>query len=167
MKQPRPAVMILARAAVALAIAAPLAAQAQRPRAEVAPAVDTSPVKAGATAQLTLHVRLPKDIHVQSNKPRDPLLIPTVLTLEAPAGITVDAIEYPPASDLAQPGRKEPLAVFGSEFAITVKLALGAGVSAGDVTVPGTLRYQACNDTVCFPPARATTEWKLEVKTGS
>jgi Thiol:disulfide interchange protein DsbD, N-terminal len=164
MRRPPAAGGILAGVAILLTVAAPLAAQSQRPRAEVAPVVDTSPVKAGAPAQLTLHVRLPKDIHVQSNKPRDPLLIPTVLTLEPPAGITVDSIDYPPASDLAQPGRKEPLAVFGSEFAITVKVSLGSGVAAGDLNVPGTLRYQACNDTVCFPPARATTQWVLNVK---
>ena len=151
-------------AAVGLTIAAPLAAQSQRPRAEVAPVVETAPVKAGAPATVTLKVRLPNDIHVQSDKPRDPLLIPTVLTIEAPAGITVQSIEYPKATDLAQPGRKEPLAVFGSEFAITAKLALGAGVPAGDLKLPGTLRYQACNDTVCFPPTRAATEWVLSVQ---
>jgi hypothetical protein len=155
---------MIAGAAMAVIIAAPLAAQTRRPRAEVAPVVDTAPVRSGSPAQLTLHVRLPKDVHVQSDKPRDPLLIPTVLTLDAPTGITVDAIEYPPASDLAQPGRKEPLAVFGSEFAITVKLSLSASLAAGDVTLPGTLRYQACNDTVCFPPTRATTSWTINVK---
>ena len=40
--------------------------------------------------------RLPEDVHVQAHKPRDPSLIPTVLTLEAPPGVTVDAINYPP-----------------------------------------------------------------------
>ena len=74
-----------------------------------------------------------------------------------------ESIDYPAASDLPQPGRKEPLAVFGSEFAITAKVMLAATVPAGDVKVPGTLRYQACNDTVCFPPTRATAEWVLSV----
>src|SRR5262245_422103 len=157
-------VTILTGAAIALTIVAPLVAQAQRPRAEVAPVVDTAPVKAGALAQLSLHVRLPKDIHVQSNKPKDPLLIPTVLTIEVPEGIKVESIEYPEATELAQPGRQEPLVVYGNEFAITAKVSLAASVPAGDLKVPGTWRYQACNDTVCFPPARATAEWVLSVK---
>jgi hypothetical protein len=156
--------LLIPGAAIVVSIAPPLAAQSGRPRAEVTPVVDTTPVNAGAPATLTLNVRLPKDIHVQSNKPRDPLLIPTSLAIEAPAGISVESIEYPKASDLAQPGRKEPLAVFGSEFAITAKVSLAAGVPAGDLKVPGTLRYQACNDTVCFPPTRATTEWILSVQ---
>ena len=139
-------------------------AQPQRPRAEVTPVVVTSPVRADAVTRLSLRVRLPKDIHVQSNKPRDPLLIPTVLSLEPPAGLTVDAIEYPKATDLAQPGRKDPLAVYGSEFEIGVKVTLGKGVSQGPLVVPALLRYQACNDTVCFPPARAATQWTLVVQ---
>jgi hypothetical protein len=135
----------------------------QRPRAEVTPAVETSPVRAGTVARLSLRVRLPKDIHVQSNKPRDPSLIPTVLTIDPPAGVTVDAVHYPKATDLAQPNRKEPLAVYGSAFEIGVKVSLAPGVPAGDLVVPATLRYQACNDTVCFPPARATAQWTLNV----
>jgi DsbC/DsbD-like thiol-disulfide interchange protein len=154
---------LLVAAAIVMTIAAPLGAQSQRPRAEVTPVVETSPVRAGSPATIVLQVRLPKDIHVQSNKPRDPLLIPTVLTLEPPTGVAVESIEYPEASDLAQPGRKEPLAVYGSEFAITVRLSLAAGLRTGEVAIPGVLRYQACNDTVCFPPARATTTWSLNV----
>ena len=163
MRQPRVMAPVLACAAIALAVAAPLTAQSQRPRAEVTPVVDTTPVRAGSNAQLSLHVRLPKDVHVQSNEPRDPLLIPTTLTLEPPAGITVESIEYPAASDLEQPGRKEPLAVFGSEFTVGVRVSLAAGVSAGAIAVPATLRYQACNETLCFPPSRATTAWTLNV----
>jgi hypothetical protein len=64
-------------------------AQPGRPRAEVTPVVESAP-KAGATARVSLKVRLPQEVHVQANKPRDPSLIPTVLTVEAPPGITVE-----------------------------------------------------------------------------
>jgi DsbC/DsbD-like thiol-disulfide interchange protein len=134
-----------------------------RPRAEVTPVVETTPVRSGSVVKLSLRVSLPKDIHVQSNKPRDPLLIPTVLTIQAPAGIAVESIEYPKATDLAQPGRKDPLAVYGSQFEIGIKASVPASQPAGDLTLPAVLRYQACNDTVCFPPARAATEWVLKV----
>ena len=141
-------------AAVVIAAAVqPLAAQApQRPRAEVTPAVETRPVQAGSVTRLSLRVRLPKDVHVQSNKPRDPSLIPTVLTLDLPAGVTVDRIHYPKATDLAQANRKDALAVYGPEFEIGVTVSLAKAVPAGDLVVPATLRYQACTDTVCFPP---------------
>jgi DsbC/DsbD-like thiol-disulfide interchange protein len=149
--------------AALVGVVASAEAQAQRPRAEVLPVVSSGAPKAGAPLVLALHVRLPKDVHVQANKPRDPSLIPTVLTLTPPAGVTVDDIVYPAPTELAQKDRRDSLAVLGPEFTIEVKLTVGKSVPAGDLTIPAVLRYQACNDTVCFPPARATTEWTLRV----
>jgi DsbC/DsbD-like thiol-disulfide interchange protein len=141
-------------------------AQARRPVAEVAPRVDTKAPRPGATIRLVAHVRLPEGLHVQSNKPRDPDLIPTDLSVEPPKGVSMVDIVYPKASDLTVPGFKQPLAVYPNEFEIVVRVKLGAGVAAGAVSIPATLRYQACNDSVCFPPARATVTWAVQVAKG-
>src|SRR5262245_63582944 len=148
----------------ALSGAPGLLAQANRPRAEVTPIVATSQAKAGAPLALSLRVMLPKDVHVQANKPRDPSLIPTVLTLTPPDGVTVTDISYPAPSELAQKDRKEPLAVLGPEFSIEIKATLAAGVAAGELKIPAVLRYQACNDSVCFAPTRANAEWTVRVE---
>lgn len=148
--------------AAALALAAPALAQSGRPRVEVTAVVASAPASAGGTARLTLHVRLPEDVHVQAHEPRDPSLIPTVLTVEAPPGTTVAAVSYPPPAELTQAGRREPLAVLGPEFDIEVRLSVAATAS-GEVTVPAVLRYQACNAAVCFPPARAPVIWQVPI----
>jgi Disulphide bond corrector protein DsbC len=121
-------------------------------------------VKAGSIARVSLKVRMPKDVHVQSNKPKDPSLIPTVLTVDATPGVTVEQIGYPPASELVQKGRSEKLEVFGPEFEIDVRLKLAPTLPPGNLVIPAQLRYQACNDTVCFPPARAAAQWTLRVE---
>jgi DsbC/DsbD-like thiol-disulfide interchange protein len=149
--------------AALLAGAPPIGAQPQRPRAELTAVARETAVKPGTTAIVSLKVRLPKNVHVQANKPRDPLLIPTVLTIDAPAGLTIDRITYPPATELAQTGRRDKLVVYGPEFEIEVRLALAAGAPPGDLIVPAQLRYQACNEAVCFPPARASAQWALRV----
>jgi hypothetical protein len=154
----RPALVLLGL----VALAPSAAAQNGRPRAEVTPVVDSTPARAGDRIRLSLHVRLPEDVHVQAHEPRDPSLIPTVLTVEAPPGTTVDEVIYPPATDLTQTGRREPLAVLGPEFAIGVRLSVPA-TTAGPLVVPATLRYQACNAAVCFPPARATVRWEVPI----
>jgi hypothetical protein len=41
------------------------------------------------------HVRLPQGLHVQSNKPRDPDLIPTDLAVVPPKGATLVDVVYP------------------------------------------------------------------------
>jgi DsbC/DsbD-like thiol-disulfide interchange protein len=139
-------------------------AQANRPRAEVTPVVATEKPKAGAPLALSLEVVLPKDVHVQANKPRDPSLIPTVLTLTPPEGVTVDDVTYPAPTELAQKDRKDTLAVLGPQFTIEIKATLAAGVGPGELKIPGVLRYQACNDSVCFAPARANAQWTVRVE---
>ena len=138
-------------------------AQLGRPKAALTPVVEQQAIQPGRAVTVELRVELLEDIHVQSDKPRDPLLIPTVLTLTPPVGVTVEEITYPPSTDFVQAGLAEPLAVFGHEFTVEVRLALDADVSPGEIIVPGRFRYQACNDTVCFPPARADVEWRLYV----
>ena len=141
-----------------------LAAQTKPPRAEVTAVAQASPVVAGASTMLTLKVRLPNGYHVQSDKPREAFLIPTTLTAKPPAGIAVDRVVYPKATDLAQAGRKEPLAVFGGEFTIDVRLSIAAEAAPGEFVLPAQLRYQACDDKVCYAPARADVQWTLRVK---
>ena len=138
-------------------------AQLKRPKADVTAIAETDGVGAGAPARVALTVSLPEGLHTQSNTPRDPLLIPTELTIDAPAGVTVSEIVFPPSTDLKQAGQDQPLAVFEQTFAIGVQLALGSSVPAGDLVVPARLRYQACDATMCYAPTTASVEWKLRV----
>jgi thiol:disulfide interchange protein DsbD len=139
-----------------------LAAQG-RPRAEITPVVASPQVAPGTKVRVALKVDLPEGLHTQSDKPRDPAFIPTVLTVNTPAGVTVDEIVFPPASDLKQTGLPEPLSVFGEHFAIGAELSIGTSVPAGELVVPGLLVYQACDANLCYPPVRAPVKWTLTV----
>ena len=146
-----------------LCLSADVSAQLRRPRADVTPITETDGVRAGSPARVALTVSLPEGLHTQSNTPRDPLLIPTELTIDAPAGVTVSEIVFPPSTDLKQQGQDQPLAVFEQTFAIGVQLALASSVPSGDLVVPAHLRYQACDATMCYAPTTASVEWKLRV----
>ncbi len=144
------------------ALATTLTAQLRGIRAELEPVVELAGVHAGTTVRAALVVRLPDGYHTQSNAPRDPSLIPTVLTVTPPDGVTVEEIVFPPAHDFIQAGQAEPLAVFEREFVIGVRLAL-ADLGEGPVAVPATLRYQTCDDSVCYAPVRTELQWTLNV----
>jgi thiol:disulfide interchange protein DsbD len=136
-------------------------AQPPRPRADVIPLVE-GPARAGSTVRVALKVTVPEGLHTQSNKPRDKSLIPTTLTIDAPAGLTVDEIVWPPSIDLVQAGADKPLAVFEREFLIGARLSLpGSRSFTGDLTVPAKLRYQACDANLCYPPATADVAWVI------
>src|SRR5690349_10385681 len=101
----------------------------QRPpgKAELTPLVETETVPPGSELHVALQVQLPEGYHMNSNKPRDPLLIPVVLSIPGPnqtlpAGVSATEIVFPAAKDLNQRGTV--LSVFEQGFVIGVALKL-------------------------------------------
>jgi thiol:disulfide interchange protein len=151
-------------AAVLAAAAATISLEAQgRPRATVTPFVESDGVRAGSSTRVALTVTLPEGLHVQSDQPRDPSLIPTVLTVEPPAGVKVTSLVFPHPQDFKLEGQAEPLAVFERDFVVGAELSLDSGIAEGELVIPARLRYQACDDKVCFQPRTEATEWRLRV----
>ena len=124
----------------------------------------------GTTHRVALEARLQPQgsgLHVNSNEPLEDFLIPTVLTLEPPTGIALEGLAWPTPIMLEQQGAEQPLAVFEEEFVIGAALTVAADLAPGDYTVPGTLRYQACDARMCYIPTTAPVEFRLRVVPGS
>ena len=102
-----------------------------RPRATVTPFVDADGVRAGSSARVALTVTLPEGLHVQSDQPRDPSLIPTVLTIEPPAGVRVAHLVFPHPTDFKLESQAEPLAVFEHDFVVGAELSIESGRGRG------------------------------------
>ncbi|MCC7124688.1 MAG: thioredoxin family protein [Acidobacteria bacterium] len=147
---------------VALAMPAAASAQLRRIPAEIEPIVESA-APAGGTVRAALAVTLPEGFHVQSNKPRDASLIATEVMVDAPAGVEVREVVFPDAEDFVQEGLPEPLLVFDRIFTIGVQLTVAAGTPPGDIVVPVRLRYQACDDKMCYAPSNARAEWTIPV----
>ena len=138
-------------------------AQVRNLNADVTPLVGSDGVPAGGTVRTALQIRLADGLHANSNKPRDPLLIPMVLTVEPPAGVSVVEIVYPPPTDLKQEFAEQPLSVFEREFAIGVRLNVAREVALGNIEIPARLRYQACDEKMCYKPVTVETGWTFRV----
>jgi hypothetical protein len=122
---------------------------AAKPKAYVLYAAESQTVAANKPAVIELRFKIVQGYHVNSHTPKSQLLIPTVLTLQSANGVKAGALEYPagkPYSFSFDPGDK--LDVYAGDF--TVKLPVVA--AAGDHTVDGSLRYQACDNASCYPP---------------
>jgi cytochrome c biogenesis protein CcdA len=133
------------------------------PTADVLPLVEADGAEQGTVMRAAILVRLPEGLHTNANQPRDPSLIPIVLSVDAPTGISVEEIVYPEPTDLVQEGVPEPLAVYEREFLIGVQLRLTDELPLGTVMVPGSLRYQACDERVCYIPTTVPTSWTFAV----
>ena len=136
---------------------------AQPPQVSIHPVGETDAVHADTTARVGLEITLDPGYHVNSDTPLDDLLIPTVLRLEPPDGFTLEGVAFPDAILLEQVGAEEPLAVFEEEFTIGAALRVDASLAPGAYAVPGTLRYQACNDRMCFNPTNAPIRFDVTV----
>jgi thiol:disulfide interchange protein len=143
-------------------------AQLRRPApATLTPVLEFDAVRPGTSARAALQIELPEGLHTNSNKPRDPLLIPIALSVRPPAGVTITEVVYPEPKDLAQEGSSQPLAVFERAFAIGLQMEIAASVAPGEVVVPASLRYQACDEKVCYPPLTLPASWTLQVAPGA
>jgi DsbC/DsbD-like thiol-disulfide interchange protein len=126
-----------------------LDAPVAKPKSYVVYAAEQQSVAAGKQAVLELHFRVLDGFHVNSHTPKSELLIPTQVTLQPATGVKMTTIQYPAGTSYslaADPTEK--LDVYTGPF--TVKLPVVA--EAGEHTVEGTLRYQACDQAACYPP---------------
>ena len=151
---------------VLLPAAALLAQDGPPPRAQVTPLLEQESAAPGDAVRVALRVSLPEGLHANAHKPRDPNLIPLVLTVNAPAGVTVEEIVYPEPTDLRQETAPQPLSVYEREFVIGAVLRVAATATPGPLEVPLRLRYQACNEKLCFLPTSVQAAWTVPIGAG-
>ena len=81
------------------------------------------------------------------------------------AGVTVGRLTYPTAQDLYFEPLKEHVPVFSAPFRLVQDVAIGRGVKRGSsLALTGVLKYQACDDKICFNPVSAPVSWTVTVK---
>ena len=101
--------------------------------------------------------------HMNSHKPSEDYLIPTLLTAKPPAGIKEAGTTYPPGIDKKLSFSDKPLSVYTGSFTVRAKFVVAANAALGKTSLPFTLQYQACNDEACLPPVRIPVIAKIDV----
>ena len=142
-------------------LATVLAAQTS-PTLTVAP-VPTVKAKKGSVATVTVRAVLPPGFHANSNKPTDDYLIP--LTMKWTGGpLQADGVAYPKADMEKYSFSDKPLSVVTGEFTITTKFKVPADAPQGPAAENGTIRYQACNDRMCFAAKNVPVTISLNIE---
>lgn len=149
-------------AAVAAAVVVSAQDTSMAPTMRVTPPAAVK-AKKGTDADVTVTAILPPGYHANSNTPTDAYLIP--LTLKWSAGpLEPGAITYPKPSMEKYSFSDKPLSVVTGQIPITTKFKVPATASAGMAAQNGTLRYQACNDRMCFPPKTVPVSISLTIE---
>jgi hypothetical protein len=126
----------------------------------------------GSRVTLTADIELSPDVHVYS--PGVQGYKPIQLILRSSAGIELAPATYPTPQILYLEAIKEQVPVFDGNFRITQDVTVGVSkvtdgaralFSAGKtVSIVGELQYQACDKTICYPPASVPVKWELQIR---
>lgn len=133
------------------------------PTIEVAP-VGKVQVRAGSSATVDLDFRIGSEFHVNSNKPKSELLIPTTLKLTSTDPIAIANVKYPAGQDMSFPfSPNEKLSVYSGDFTITTLVKASPKATNGTYPVSGELHFQACDRSACYPPKSIPVKFEITV----
>jgi thiol:disulfide interchange protein len=113
----------------------------------------------GRTVQGTIVIDIPSGYHVNSNRPLEKFLIATQLQIESPKGIRIGPVLYPRALLRSLKFSKSKVSVFEGRTTIRFSVTVPRSFSGNSAELKARLRFQSCNDELCFPPQ--TREVKL------
>ena len=121
-------------------------------------------VKRGSSARATVVLNIPAGLHANSNRPNSEYAIPTRVTVTG-QGVKLGPVSYPRGvnrkfafSEDAVLNVYENRAVFGFNVAVP------ANFKGDTVRVRAVVKYQTCNNEVCFQPDKREVTLTARVK---
>jgi DsbC/DsbD-like thiol-disulfide interchange protein len=130
--------------------------------ARIATSSSAAEIAPGGKLSLFADVTPKPKMHVYAPGQQDYLVVS--LTLDKNDAIAAGAAKYPTPEKLFFEPLNETQLVYSRLFRITQPLTIARTAAAGSLTIKGTLRYQACDDAVCYLPATVTLTWVVRVK---
>lgn len=150
------AAVILLAAVVAVQDPPPAATTTQTKHLTIATSI-SAPVAQGRRVSLLVDVT-PKDkMHVYA--PGQDGYLTIALTLEPNPAFTAAKATYPAGEKIVMAILKETQIVYSRPFRIAQDITLRPAAAA--VTVKGTIRYQACDDAICYLPISVPVQWTI------
>jgi thioredoxin:protein disulfide reductase len=116
----------------------------------------------GRPAKAVVTMDIPSGFHVHSNRPLEKFLIATQLQIDAPKGVRIGPISYPRAVLRNLKFSKNRVAVYEGRAVMRFNVTVPANFGSDSTELKARLRYQSCNDELCFPPQ--TREVTIPVK---
>lgn len=120
----------------------------------VSGSIGNGTVKRGAATRATVFLDIPGGLHTNSSRPTSENLIATRVTVSG-AGVKLSAVSYPRGKNKRfsfQDATDRPLSVYEGRAAFNFNVTVPANYKGSTIRVRAVVRYQACNDEVCFAP---------------
>lgn len=145
-----------------------LAAPAPEPNIGLNGYFSTDRVQRGHLVQAAIVLDIPAGYHVNGNRPLNKYSIPTKVEIEAPRGISIGPVMYPRAIvRRLKATNNEALAVYEGRAILRFNVTVPAGYQGGSADLIARVKYQSCNDDVCFPPKTQQLNMNIGVVGGN
>ena len=141
-----------------------LRAGAPQPNIEIKGWYSSDKVQRGRLVRATIQMEIPGGYHVNANKPLGKYAIPTTIKIEAPQGVTAGPIIFPRALiRTLKAVNNERLAVYEGRALFRLNVTIPANYGDDWMNLRAHIRYQSCNDDVCFPPKNQDIDFGIKV----
>lgn len=159
--------LALALAALPFALPRPAGAFGEPPPVTPRIALPFTSFMPGQSYPVLLELDIKEGFHINSDKPLDPSLIPTVATFSATGGgeVSVGRVTYPEPELLKFKFADEKLSVYQGKVYIATSISFTEG-GAGPYELKARLGYQACTDVSCLIPVDAEVTAQLAIGPG-
>jgi len=115
----------------------------------------------GSKVSLFLDITPNPGIHVYAPGAKD--YLPIGVTIDPHPGVTVGAVKYPKSDTMVFDGERVP--VYQKAFRLVDEVSLASSLKTTDtMTLTGTVKYQACDDHVCYFPASVPVSWSIKLR---
>ncbi|MCG8607252.1 thioredoxin family protein [bacterium] len=118
-------------------------------------------IRIGDEFKIGIKAKIDPEWHINSNKPTDEFLIPTVVEMDPVEGLEFGGMFYPEGLMKKFAFSPEPLSVYESEVLIWSKVRALPSLKPTPKKITGKFKYQACNDVYCLAPT--AVEFELPV----
>ncbi len=126
---------------------------------KIATSVTPKPAKPDTTITLAVDVLPKPGMHVYA--PGQEGYIAITVTIDSQRAFsTAGKPKYPDPEKIVIPALNETQLVYSKPFRITQDVTLAAAPRTA-LTVKGSIRYQACNDKICFLPTTIPLTWTI------
>ncbi|MBK7629984.1 MAG: protein-disulfide reductase DsbD [Ignavibacteriales bacterium] len=119
-------------------------------------------IKQGEQVSVEILLTINSGWHINSNKPNDEFLIPSVITTKSD-GLKLVEVKYPKAHELKLSFSDEPVSVYEATTTAILTLKPNKDATIGKHKLVITLEYQACNDISCMPLNETSVEIEIEI----
>jgi DsbC/DsbD-like thiol-disulfide interchange protein len=135
--------------------------EAQTKHLKLTTSASDTVIRPGERIRLLIDIEMKPLMHVYA--PGVEGYIPIAWKIGESAGFAVKDVKFPESQNLHLAAIDETVPVFQGKFTLQREIVFAPGLKEGkELLVEGTLRYQACDDRMCYLPQNVPLKWTFK-----